>query len=251
MRTKICTNIESTKRSYRFKSACKNPAYSEDDLIPISRSCYIHHKLNRFVYYDFIQRTPKNLTVLEVTKTNGNPDEGEVYEYYTNEFKASKWRRTQVIKEFFEFYAPVLRSEQMSIMSHTFTRTDYCSKDISTMLKCVKRRYGALKRQIRGYFWILEVSENDHIHYHLCVAIDRLDLLGRKIPKQLKFEDLWGQRTQVKFVYSRGFANYLFKDLNKSDTKITQRRSYGRSQRFILEKFCGLRKYIYLCLLNN
>ncbi len=61
-----------------------------------------------------------------------------------------------------------------------------------------KKKREQLERPVRGYFWSLEVSSNLHLHYHLCVAIDRLNV--KQLPKELKFDLLWGQRTEVKFI---------------------------------------------------
>ena len=104
------------------------------------------------------------------------------------------------------------------------------------MVDAAKDRYKALKRPIRGWLWCLELKKNDnmefgyHIHYHLVVAIDRLNV--KEMPAELKFDDLWGQRTGVAFVkYS--VRRYLTKELNKSDAKLLNRRSYSRSGKFI------------------
>ncbi|GAH23310.1 unnamed protein product [marine sediment metagenome] len=105
---------------------------------------------------------------------------------------------------------------------------DYAKKDIVSMLNCVKKRYGALKRPIRGYFWVLEISENDHVHYHLVVAIDRMNVT--KIPDELKFEELWGQRTGVEFI-KKSVRGYLSRYLSKSDARIIGMRGYGVSQK--------------------
>jgi plasmid rolling circle replication initiator protein Rep len=102
------------------------------------------------------------------------------------------------------------------------------------MLDNVKYRYEKINRPIRGYVWALELKENEgmqsgyHIHYHLVVAVDRFNI--QRIPNELKFEDLWGQRTGIEFI-KKSVRSYLSKYLYKSDAKILGRRSYAISRK--------------------
>ena len=124
-------------------------------------------------------------------------------------------------------------------MFHTFTNMIGAKRDMRSMVDLVIKRYTAIGRSVRGWLWVLELKKNDnmefgwHIHYHLVVAIDRLDIRGKGIPEELKFEDLWGQRTGVVFIkYS--VRGYLTKELNKTNGArlIPKVRSYSRSRVF-------------------
>ena len=101
------------------------------------------------------------------------------------------------------------------------------------MLDNVKTRYKSINRPIKGFLWAMELKENEkmetgfHIHYHLVVAINRV--FWKEIPEELKFNDLWGQRTGVEFI-RKSVRKYLSKYLYKSDAKILGRRAYSISR---------------------
>jgi len=232
--TNILKNIESTKSTsvdyYRFKSRRKNPEWSPEKLVSF-RSCHIHNKGKIFNQEIFVSKIPKWLTVLEKGKLNQETGEIIYFEdYKTDDFKASRNRKIKTVEKFCDYYEPLYRRREVSLLFHTFTRLNYSREDMKTMLKNVKYRYRALKREIRGYLWVLEISETNHIHYHLVVAIDRV--LWSKIPKELKLENLWGQRTGVEFI-KKGIKSYLGKYLYKSETRILFKRSYAVSRKFI------------------
>jgi len=188
------------------------------------------------IFGDLITPVPKNLTTLGVTKENLENGEIECYEHYTDDFKACWNRQSKAVNEFCDFYEPLYRKKEVSVLFFTFTRWDCSKKSMSRMLDAVKTRLKALKWHLRGWLWVLELKKNDnmefgyHIHYHLVVAIDRVKV--KKIPEGLKLEKLWGQRTGVAFVY-KGVRAYLCKELNKSDAKLLNKRSYSRSRKFI------------------
>ena len=225
---------------YRFRSHYKNPYWTFEDLIPIRPCLIIHHNSSKLLHnlntgkevstgiIGYISDRPKTYTKFEKVSA------GITSEFETDDFKTSHHRRNKAADKFCDFYELLYQNRKVSVLFHAFTRDDYARKDISTMLECVKRRYEALKRPIRGYYWVLELKRNRkmitgyHIHYHLVVAIDRVT--WRKIPKKMKFEDLWGQRTSVGFV-KVGVRSYLKKELVKSNAKILRKRMYGISQK--------------------
>jgi hypothetical protein len=222
--------------SYRFKSRRKNPEWSIEKLVPL-RACLIRNNATPDVY---ISEIPKWLTVLE--KEMIFEDTGEIVydDYETDDFKAAKGRKIKTVRKFCDFYEPLYRARKVSLLFHTFTRMDYAKKDMRRMIDKAKIRYESLERPIRGYLWALELAKNEgmesghHIHYHLVVAIDRLELEEdengeKKIPKELKFDDLWGQGTQVEFI-KRSVRAYLSKYLYKSDGRLLRHRSYAISR---------------------
>jgi hypothetical protein len=219
--------------SYQFKSRRKNPEWSLEKLIPL-RSCLIRNNAGKIEDESYISEIPKWLTTLE--KETASEDTGEIlYEdYQTDDFKASRGRKIKTVQKFCDFYEPLYRAREVSLLFHTFTRMDYSKKDMRTMVDCAKVRYESLNRPVRGYLWALELKKNEgmevgyHLHYHLVVAIDRLNV--KEIPRELKFEDLWGQRTGVEFI-KKSIRAYLSKYLYKSDGKLLRHRSYSISRK--------------------
>lgn len=244
--TKIIEDLEKSsidikKFPYVFKSSKKNPEWSVEKLVSL-RSCHIHNNaeiddviqtLCKSASHAgsevFISRIPKYLTVLGAPKSI-DTGTGEIFyeDYQTDDFKASRNRKIKTIKKFTEYYEPLYQGRKVSLLFHTFTRLNYSKQDMRRMLDNVKYRYSSIKREIRGYLWALEVSEKNHIHYHLIVAIDRVS--WRKIPEALKFEDLWGQRTGVEFI-KKSVKSYLSKYLYKSEAKLLSKRSYAISRK--------------------
>jgi Ni/Co efflux regulator RcnB len=255
--TKVQKNIDNPKSirdltGYQFKSRKKNPEWSVEKLIPL-RSCLIHNKASQLSvekmtenFLDemekltgvrgecYISTIPKWLTTLEKPECL-DTGTGEIIfsDYLTDDFKASRNRKIKTINKFCNFYEPLYQARKVSLLFHTFTRNDYAKKDMRTMIECAKKRYYALNRPIRGYLWVMELEENEkmdsgfHIHYHLVVAINRFQV--REIPEELKFQDLWGQRTSVEFII-KTIKGYLSKYLSKSNVKVLGRHHYAISR---------------------
>lgn len=214
-----------TEKSYTFRSRRKNPEYS-DSKLEILRSCHIHNKASKNSEY-LIKRIPKWITVLDCE--SADTETGEIlYDLYeTDDMKQAKGRKIKTIKKFCDFYQPLYSKRLVSVLFHTFTRINYSRNDMKTMLECVKSRYKSLGKPIRGYLWVLEISENNHAHYHLVIACDRIRV--KAIPEELKMENLWGQRTGVEFI-KKSVRNYLSKYLYESDGRLIGKRNYAISR---------------------
>lgn len=233
--TPVTDKNVSCDTSYRFKSRRKNPEWSPEKLIPL-RACLIHNKSSKIDSESLISEIPKWLTTLE--KETIFEDTGEILieDYNTDDFKASKGRKIKTVRRFCDFYEPLYRARKVSLLFHTFTRMDYAKQDMITMIECLKSRYKSLGLCIRGYIWVMELKKNEsmksgfHIHYHLIVAIDRYEV--KVIPEELKFDDLWGQDTQVEFI-RKGVRAYMYKYLSKSDAKLLRYRSYAISRKLL------------------
>lgn len=233
------SSSESVK--YRFVSQVRNPYWDFEKLIPIRPCLNIHNNSDKILQNintgeevfnsvpDYISECPKRYVNFEKSCRDG------VSNFQTDDFKMSHNRRRKASDKFCNFYERLYLERKVSVLFFTLTRSDYVQKDISTMLDALKVRLKALKTPLRGYFWVLELKRNKkmvngyHIHYHLVVAIDRVN--WRRIPKKLKLEELWGQRTGVGFV-EKSVRSYLKKELVKSNAKILRRRMYGISQKF-------------------
>jgi hypothetical protein len=242
---------------YQFKSRRRNPEFDIKNLIPL-RSCHIRINaesekavkmflqtvkgcgsdaeilMSPEIGLHYISKTPKWLTTLEHPKCIDTGTGEIIFEdYETDDFKAAKRRKIKTVKKFCDFYEPQYQKRQISLLFHTFTRIEYSRTDMRRMLDNIKFRYKALNRPIKGFLWAIELKENEkmesgyHIHYHLVVAIKRLQV--SKIPEELKFNDLWGQRTGVEFI-KKSVRSYLSKYLYKSDAKILGRRAYSISR---------------------
>ena len=235
-------SVNNKKKSggiYKFKSFYRRDDYLLSE-IPF-RSCLIYSNLCKLdlrnlctgepVYnqlWGLVRSSPKRFSIFE------NIETGSTFE--SNDLKQSKNRMKKTVEDFCNYYEPKYKSQEVSMMFFTFTRANYSTKDIRTMIECIKMRLRALKLPLRGYLWVLEAKENlkmdggFHIHYHLIVATDRV--LFKKIPKELKMNDVWGQRTGVEFIkYS--VRAYLSAELYKSNAVVCNKRRYSRSKVFV------------------
>lgn len=223
---------------YRFKSRHKNPDWSVKKLISL-RSSLIHNNASQKTLESehLISTIPKWQTILERPECLDTGTGEIIYsDYETDDFKASRFRKIKTVEKFCNYYEPLYRARKVSLLFHTFTRTDFAKKDMRTMVECAKKRYKVLNMPIRGYLWALELKENKnmesgyHIHYHLVVAVKRIRV--KEIPKELKFQDLWGQRTGVEFI-TKSIRGYLSKYLYKSDAKLIGKRAYSISRKLV------------------
>jgi hypothetical protein len=219
---KVQKEIEKT---YTFKSRRKNPDYDVDKLESL-RSCLILNKADKNTTY-LIKRVPKWITVLDVESVSTETGEILYDVYSTDDMIQAKGRKIKTIQKFCNYYEPLFKTRKVSLLFHTFTRINYSRDDMRSMLDAVKMRYKRLNRPIRGYLWVLEISETNHAHYHLIVAIDRLNV--KTMPEALKFEGLWGQRTGVEFIKS-SIRAYLSKYMYKSDGRLLKKRNYAISR---------------------
>jgi hypothetical protein len=95
---------------------------------------------------------------------------------------------------------------------------NYANILFSRMLDDMKYRFAKiLNKPIKAFIWVLEVSNHFHAHYHICIIIDRL--IVKKMPESMKFEGLWGQRTEFSFV-RKGIKRYMSKYFAKEQYRL-------------------------------
>lgn len=83
---------------------------------------------------------------------------------------------------------------------------------------------------VKGHIWTSEISDSLHWHFHICICTDRVDFRETGIPPLLKFDALWGQRTEIDFV-KKNVRHYMAKYFAKCNSRIIGARSYGISRK--------------------
>lgn len=132
------------------------------------------------------------------------------------------------LRSFDSTYLPLYQARKVSLLFVTLTAANGANQTISGLLKALKQRALRNGSEVLGYVWVGEVSMRygtPHWHYHLLVAIPRLQV--RVIPSWLKLECMWGKRTQVQFVRRSGASVYLSKYLSKESGSMCSLRSIG------------------------
>lgn len=219
------TNIVQKEREYKFRSRRLNPDFQVLSL----RACHIHNNAGIVTPEILIKKSPKWLTVLDVQEADTATGEISYSIYETDDIKAASNRKIKIVKRFSEFYEPLYQDRKVSLLFFTFTRLQFSVTDMRRMLDIVKYRFNQLDRKVRGYLWCLEVSTNNHVHYHLVVAVDRVYF--KRIPSVLKLDDVWGQMTSVEFI-KKSVKSYLGKYLYKNEGGVVmRRRAYSISRK--------------------
>lgn len=170
-----------------------------------------------------IRTEPKWLTTLKCRIVDAETGEIDEALYQTDDLKKGNARKIKKLDEFCSFYQPQYQRKKISMFLLTFTEADQAieRKKWSRMIDDVKYRFKSLGYDVLGYIWTMEISsDNYHLHYHLCVSVKRMNLRGKSIPEQLKFEGLWHKRTQIEFV-KKNVRNYLSQYFAKNRWRIT------------------------------
>lgn len=203
------------------------------------RSCLYGNKsgkLERRKTGLIIRTKPKYITRLKCSLVDASTGEIQEAIYETNDLKKGNARKIKKLEKFCSYYQPLYQQKKVSMFLLTFTEADQVidRKEWSRMIEAVKYDFKAIGYEVRGYIWTMEIStDNYHFHYHLCVAVDRMNLKGKSIPNRLKFDRLWHRRTQTEFV-RKNVRNYLSQYFAKNNWRITDDegkvyRNYGMS----------------------
>ena len=224
-------------KKYTFLNRIKNPDFDEgvkflDDNrgLPFE-SCLLTNKSDRILDRISVKTRPKWYTDLlgwEVDQETGEMIPVEIYR--SDDFKAANGRKIKSLDKFCEVYQPLYQQKKCTLFFLTFTSANNARIIWRDMVHLIKKRYEREGIKIRGFIWTAEVSEKLHWHYHLCLATDRVQ--WKKIPARMKFEKLWGQRTEIDFV-KKNVRHYMAKYFAKCDARVIGQRSYGKSIKYL------------------
>jgi hypothetical protein len=230
------------KKVYTFVNRRKNPEY-EGGVVrlevapktPPFESCLLTTKSDRNLGEKaneiWVKTRPKWYTDLmgwELDEETGEITPKEIYT--ANDFTVSNGKKIKALDKFCNKYQPLYRAKKVTLLFLTFTRANYSKIEWKKMIDAIRKRIEREGLKIRGFIWTAEISDNLHYHFHLCISIDRVN--WKTIPERMKFDDLWGQRTQIDFV-KKNVRHYMAKYFAKCDARIIGKRSYGKSNKFL------------------
>jgi hypothetical protein len=224
------------KKGYTFLKRYRNERYNEGLLALPLRTCLKHHNSDRFSTLK-VKTEPKWYT--DLLLSNIDTETGELTDlsiYTTNEFKQGNSRKIKAIKLFCDYFQPLYEQRKVSMLFYTLTIAEH-GAPIADVMNAFKKRCIRNGTPILGYVWISEVSPDLHWHYHIAIAINRINVSGKKLPEYLKLDNLWHVGTGVEFVrkniqyyMSKYFAKNHFRmianNLNGTPKII---RAYGKS----------------------
>jgi hypothetical protein len=181
------------------------------------RSCLKHHNSDRFSAL-YVKTQPKTYTDLLHTKIDTDTGEIITSVYTTNEFKQANGRKIKAINRFVDYFEPLYKRRKISMLFYTLTLAEY-GAPIADVVNALKKRCKRNGKPILGYVWISEVSEDLHWHYHIAIAVDRINVKGKHLPDYLKIDNLWPTRTGVEFV-RKNIRHYMAKYFAKNQFKM-------------------------------
>lgn len=174
-----------------------------------------------------VKTRPKWLTDMlceEYDRTTGELLNTSIYS--TNELKASNASKIKRLDTFCAHFQPLYASKRVSLMFYTLTAADRAKGSISSILAVLKKRLKRRGVALHGYIWTAEISERLHFHYHVAVAIDRLNVRGSRLPEWLMLDDAWGMFTRAEFV-RKNVRHYMAKYFAKHNARLIGARSFG------------------------
>jgi hypothetical protein len=228
-------------KRYEYRGHVQNPAFSDGvkflEVGEAFESCLINNKSDKNLVVEGhgirVKTAPKWITRFREQSIDFQT--GELINqgiYETNEFKQSNHRKIKKLDEFCAIYQPQYARKKVTMWFLTFTRANHACRTWKDMTELVMLHYKRLGIPAKGHIWTAEVSENLHWHYHLCIATNRVNMKGKQIPEELKFEYLWGQRCEVDFV-KKNIRHYMAKYFAKCQYRVMGSRSYGTSKKFL------------------
>jgi hypothetical protein len=172
---------------------------------------------------------PRNITKLLRTTFDANTGEMTAQDIIeTNDTLARLRRRKKALNAFLDVFEPMYARRRVTMLFMTFTLANENGNTLRKVLDQFKKRCKRNGYPCLGYFWVMEISEELHVHYHALVAIDRINIRGASIPSWWKLDELWGAYCRVEMV-KRSIRGYLAKYIGKGHEKIESKRMYGRS----------------------
>lgn len=139
-------------------------------------------------------------------------------------------RKRKSIKQFAEVYSPLYEQRKISCLFLTLTQCNKSSMDIRQFIGVMSKRFERHKLPVLGYFWVHEISEGHHHHYHIAIAIKRV--FWKKLPRWVKFDDVWDRGTSIEFI-RKSIKAYLGKYIGKSNIgRLMNYRKYGKSRQY-------------------
>jgi len=235
-------------RKYGYLNRRKNPDYEQGIIRRSFESCLNttkgskkteqKHKESREYH---IKTRPKWFT--DLLEYSVDPDTGEMIPkgvYTSDDFKVSNGKKIKALDRFCSKYQPLYKQRKVTLFFLTFTRADFANLEWKIMIKIIVQYFKRAGLNLRGHIWTSEIGTKTydktknpkdlHWHYHVCICIDRKKF--DRIPKLIKFDNIWGQRTEIDFV-KKNVRHYLAKYFAKNNARVIGARSYGISRKLL------------------
>lgn len=220
------TDNQTVSKGFWFLRRSPNPEYQSGlKTVPL-RPCLLHHKGAANSCW-IVKTKPKWNT--DLLQTDFDRNTGEILAqsvYRTDCLTQGNNRKIKAVNRFCDHFTDKYRKRQISLFFYTFTIANQARIPIRDCFKAFQKRLIRQGINLHGYVWILEVSDNLHVHYHALVATDRINWKGKAFPKYLKLSSLWGARVKAEPV-QKSLRYYLAKYFTKNKSRIVDKRQFG------------------------
>ena len=144
-----------------------------------------------------------------------------------------KKKRRIAITRFFDYYHHFYKNKEVSLFEVVLPIKN--GESISKFTKHAKRVLSKTKTPLLGYCWIRDIGEDFAApHYHIVIAVSRVNMKGAKLPEYLKFGDFWDEARTSTVKSVKKIQNYYLKK-GIPNTQNRQR-TYGKSMKFLFPK---------------
>jgi hypothetical protein len=229
-------NVQSTDsqvvKRFLYLRRCPNPEYL-NGLKPVPlRTCLLHHKSDKNPLW-IAKTQPKWFTNLLEYQLDLNTGEmNEVGVYQTDCLTSANNRKIKAVNRFVQRFSDLYWSKKVTMWFYTLTTANQSKLTISQCMNTLKKRLTRNGVEMLGYLWVLEVSDDLHVHYHALVVTNRMNFRGKQLPDFLKVDDVWGcicqveaVKISVKYYLSKYFIKNKVRIQSDSDGK--RKRQYG------------------------
>lgn len=144
-----------------------------------------------------------------------------------------KKNRRLVVKTFFDYYSHFYWRKEVTLLEIVLPIKK--RETITDFSKPIKRLLSKTKTPLLGYCWIRDVGEDFATpHFHVVIAIPRINIKGQGLPEYLKFGGFWeGAKTSTVRSVKKIISYYLEKGIPNTENR---QRTYGKSVKFLPPK---------------
>ena len=174
----------------------------------------------------FSRRTKEDIkSIRRVTSIKVYEDETNQQWIPFTDLEVIKYNRAKKIKLFFEIYSC---RERYSLIEYVIDHND--NDKLDRFFFALKKALKENESELLGFIRLVDIGENGGVHHHITLAIPRIDVKGKDLPKHLK-RTFNGRKVHGKFVknINKIMNYYIPKEIVELGIR---KRTFARSQKY-------------------
>jgi hypothetical protein len=130
----------------------------------------------------FSRRTKEGIkSIRRATSIKVYEDETNQQRIHFTDLEVIKYNRGKKIRLFFETY---LCGERYSLIEYVIDHND--NDKLDRFFFALKKSLKENGSELLGYIRLVDIGDNGGVHHHITVAIQKIDVKGKELPKHLK-----------------------------------------------------------------